>query len=440
MSAKSTGLKITGLILLIIALVSGAKLWQTLDTSASDVADNTTPLKSVVFKDEALIKKGEYVMRAGDCVACHTESSGDFAGGYEIATAFGSLVSSNITPDAETGIGNMTERDFFNAVRQGVGSHGLLYPAMPFTAYRKMTDEDMHALWAYMSTLEPVSNSIDENAGMNFPFNIRLAMSGWDLLFFENDGFKTDASQSATHNRGRYLAQGPAHCGTCHSPRNILGAEQDDQYLQGYNMVDWYAPDITPNPGSLVAGDSDGLKQYLKTGTNGVAVASGPMAEAVEHSLQYLNDSDISALTTFLQSLPPSGNASSADNSEIINPLASTEGELSYEVNCAACHGVEGEGIKGMIPAFAQNAGIQTDDATNLVHAMLMGTRAPHTDAKPTAAGMPSFAWKMDDQEVAIVLNYIRNSWGNSAAPVTVAKVSSMRKQLDARDKLNSPY
>ena len=180
---------------LVAGLAAAGAAWmavKTFDTSRSAVADDTVPLAQFRSTDQAAIVRGEYVMRLGDCAACH---KADFAGGYKIDTPFGSLLTSNITPDTQTGIGAMTERDFFNAVRQGIGSHGLLYPAMPYTAYTKLNDRDMHDLWSYLSTIAPVNKPIDENAGMHFPYNVRLAMAGWDLLFFDNTPFIADVTQ-----------------------------------------------------------------------------------------------------------------------------------------------------------------------------------------------------------------------------------------------------
>ncbi|MDB6452734.1 cytochrome c [Falsirhodobacter sp. 20TX0035] len=411
---------------------AGAGWWayDTLETSRSDVADDRVTLADFKADPEA-VARGEYVMRTGDCAACHTKGMGDFAGGYEIATPFGVLVSSNITPDA-TGIGAMTERDFFNALRQGIGQHGLLYPAMPYTAYKNLTDGDMHDLWAYMSTVPPVRNDIDETAGMRFPFNIRLAMAGWDMLFFENTGFDGDP----VADRGRYIVDGGGHCSACHSPRNLLSAEVSSKYLQGGSLGTSYAPEITSNEYLGVGGQSvESIAQYLRTGTDGVAVAAGPMAEAVEHSLQYLSDEDLTAMATYLKSVPGSDAVAPP-------PLAADslkQGALEYEISCSACHGPRGEGMGLLAPAFAGNAAMLAPDITNLSHALMVGGRASSTHENPTGAGMPSFAWKYTDAQMAEILDYVRNSWGNAAPPVKVEDIAKMRADSGARDKLSIP-
>ncbi|AXT70706.1 cytochrome c [Vibrio sp. dhg] len=434
--AKKGWFKLVTVVVAIALIVSGWMLWNTFDLSRSDVADDTVKLSDYKTDDLDAIERGEYVMRVGDCSACHTAGHGEMAGGYDIATPFGSLYSSNITPDPETGIGNMTERDFFNAVRQGIGSHGFLYPAMPYTAYVKYSDQDMHDLWAYFSTVEPVKNDIEETKDMPFPFNVRLSLAGWDMLFFHNEAFSVDVNKDAEWNRGKYLVNGGGHCSACHSPRNIIGAEIDSRYLHGGNMGDWYAPDLTPNQHSSISQMTvDEIHEYLKTGSNGIAVASGPMAEAVQHSTQYFTDDDLKSIGHYLKSLAPSGQGKSYSKQGVTEQAA-----LEYEVNCSACHGLKGEGISGMVPAFANNKTIAAEDATNLIHAMLKGTRAPYTETRTTAAGMPSFAWKMSNQKIADVLNYIRNTWDESGARIiNVQEVAEMRSKVEAREKLETP-
>lgn len=424
-----------GLVAAVVCVGAGWRAWATFDTSRSAGADNQVRLADFKATDQAMVTRGQYVMRLADCAACHQDN---FAGGYKIDTPFGALATSNITPDVDTGIGKMTERGFFNALRQGIGSHGLLYPAMPYTAYTRLSDGDMHDLWAYISTIKPVNKAIDENAGMKFPYNIRLAMAGWDLLFFDNQPFVAQAEQSAQWNRGRYLTEGPAHCGTCHTPRNALGGEVSGKALTGGQLGVWYAPDITTNAHTGIGSWSvDNLANYLKSGSDDVAVAAGPMAEAVEHSFQHYTPADLQAIGQYLKSLPASDGVARppmAQDSPALKGAA-----LTYEVNCSACHGLKGEGIKGMVTAFAGNRRILDDNPTNLIHAVLLGARAPHTAERQTAAGMPSFAWKMNDQEVTDILNYVRNSWGNGALAIKPEQVQRLRATGGARAKLATP-
>ena len=418
----------------VAALGVTGRMWVVMDSSASNVADDKVRLADFHSNDADAIRRGEYVMRLADCAACH---NADFSGGYKIDTPFGALQTSNISPDRATGIGNMTERDFFNAVRQGRGTHGFLYPAMPYTAYRQMSDADMHDLWAWFSVQPPVNHAIDENAGMNFPYNIRLAMAGWNLLFFDNRAFQPQSAQDDAWNRGKYIVDGPAHCSVCHTARNALGGEISSQYLQGGSLGSWYAPDISPNPHAGIGKwSNEQIADYLKTGSNGESVAAGPMAEAVEHSTQYFNDQDLQAIATYLRSLPASPTAK--PTAFVMDKARHDEAALRYEVDCSACHGLSGEGISGMVPTFAGNSAMQ-NDPTNMIHALLEGARAPHTAARPTSAGMPAFSWKLNDQQMADVLNYVRNSWGNQAAEVKASDVAALRSATDAGDKLQVP-
>lgn len=427
----ANGKKIGCSIIVPAMIATGIWAWETAGTDRNKVADNKVALADFHSTDADSIRRGAYVMRTADCAACHTQSKGYMAGGYHIETPFGTLVSSNITPDRQTGIGSMTERDFFDAVRHGQGSKGFLYPAMPYTAYTKLTDQDMHDLWAYMSTVTPMKNAIDENGGMSFPYNIRPAMLGWNMLFFDNEGFSGNAEGV---DRGRYLVDAGGHCSACHSPRNLLGAEKSANYLQGTELGEWHAPDITSNPYTGIGSDSaESLAEYLGTGTNGHAMASGPMAEAVEHSLQYLTKEDLIAMAKYLKTVPASDTSSPAALDA--NSDSMKRGALSYEVNCSACHGVRGEGMGELAPALANNHALQ-ENPTNAIRALMVGARAAATHEKITGAGMPSFAWKMDDKQIADVLDYIRNSWGNAAPPVNPEDVAKSRDALSARTKI----
>lgn len=417
-----------------VAVVAGAVMLglviQANSTLRSKVADDQVQLADFRTPDAELVKRGEYVMYSADCAACHTAGKGDFAGGYGIATPFGAIVSSNITPDKETGIGQYTERDFFNAVRHGQGRNGMLYPAMPYTDYTRISDEDMHALWAYFSTIEPKSHEVDELAGLRFPYNQRLAMAGWNWLFFDNKAFVPDPSKDAEWNRGRYLVEGAGHCGACHTPRNALGGPRGGMDLQGGAVGTWYAPNIT-NDAHLGLGDTtvERIAEYLKTGSDGLAVAGGPMAEAVENSTQYMTDADLRAMAVYLKSLP--GNSPAPAPAIATSEPRMVKGAELYELHCSACHGVEGEGVPYMITGFAGNKAMLADNTDTLTSVVLGGARAGHTHTYVTGAGMPAFDWKLRDGEIADVLTFMRNSWGNAARPVSADEVASMRKLLE---------
>ena len=416
----------------IAAAVAAGLLWQNGDASADDVADNQTLTSQPPGAADAdAVARGKYIAIAGDCVACHTapESKDAFAGGYSISTPFGGIFASNITPDKETGIGNWTERDFYRAVRHGKGKEGEnLYPAMPYNAYVKVSDRDMHDLWMYMRSVKPVHYAVPET-DLGFPYNIRLAMMGWNLLFYKNSGFKPDAGRSAQWNRGAYLVEGLEHCGACHTPKNLLGGDRD-AWLQGSNLSEWHAPDITSNRYTGIGGWSvDQITDYLKLGSNHVAVASGPMAEAVTNSTQHLTREDLQAIAVYLKSQPDSG-------TQKPQPLAADDAQMKmganvYSANCAACHNSDGKGIPNLAASLAGNPGLQAEDASSIISTILQGGRGAVTEGNPTSGAMPAFAWKLSDEQVAAAATYLRNSWGNAASVVKPEAVAGKRKVLN---------
>jgi Cytochrome c, mono- and diheme variants len=378
------------------------------------------------------IKRGEYVALTSDCVACHQtkDRKEDLSGGFAVETPFGTLYSSNITPDKETGIGNWTEQQFADAVLNGKGPNGPLYPAMPYTSYVKMTDQDIHDLWNYLQTVTPVKNKVVENQ-LAFPFNIRYLMLGWKRLFFDASQLQNDTGKSAQWNRGRYLVEGAAHCSMCHTPRNPFGAEIKSKNYTGANLQNWFAPSLR---NSKVHGlgnwSEEDIVSYLKTGSNRLTVASGPMAEAINASFQYFHDDDLVAMANYVKSLPDHSvekpKPVDAANPQMIN------GKKVFIDNCIACHVINGEGISSMIPAFKDNGTIQGQSSESMTHILLNGSQGAITRFNPTGAAMPGFAWKLTDTQIADVLTYIRNEWGNAAQAVSPKEVKEMRKTLGA--------
>ncbi|NDL62286.1 c-type cytochrome [Acerihabitans arboris] len=376
------------------------------------------------------VEKGRYLAVVGDCTACHTtDASKPFAGGFRIDTPFGALLGANITPDMETGIGKWTFDDFQRAMSEGIGHGGKrLYGAMPFTAYTKMSREDNQALWAYLQTLQPINHPVESNQ-LPFPFNIRASLIGWNWINFDKGAFTADPKKSAEWNRGAYLVEGPGHCGTCHTPKNLLGGDKNANFLQGNNLGAWWAPDITNNQHTGIGKWSEeDLVAYLRTGVNRYDIASGPMAEEVEHSSQHWHDADLKAVAVYLKGAAASGSkapeALKADDGRMV------AGKAIYFDRCSACHNPAGTGEANLFPRLADNPLIRAPNATSLINVVLAGSRAGATDSRPTAPAMPSFAWNLDDAQVANVLTYIRNSWGNAAAPVNAADVKDMRNTL----------
>jgi mono/diheme cytochrome c family protein len=377
------------------------------------------------------IERGRYLAVLGDCAGCHTAPGGaPFAGGLALQTPFGTLVAPNITPDPDTGIGNMTNDDFLATLHEGRGHNGKrLYPAMPYPAYTKMTDDDVLAMRAYFATIAPVKNHVVSNQ-LPFPLNIRLAMAFWNGLNFTSGRYQPNPQKSAAWNRGAYIVEGPAHCGTCHTPKTLLGGDKNNVALTGATLQGWFAPDITNDTRKGIGGwSTDDLVQYLKTGTNKWTLASGPMAEAVSHSTSQMNDEDILAIATYLKD-SGEGVASAKPAAVAASTSVMRAGAAIYKDSCAACHRDSGEGDVHLFPRLAGSALVQSDDPTTLARVVLHGTRAVATAGAPTGPAMPAFDWRLDDAQVAAVLTYIRNNWGNAAEAVPASAVANQRASL----------
>jgi mono/diheme cytochrome c family protein len=379
------------------------------------------------------IEKGHYLTTVADCYACHTvpEVGKPFAGARGIETPFGVITSSNLTPDNDTGIGAWTDEQFDNAVRKGVRPDGSrLYPAMPFPAYTRMSRDDVLAIRAYLKTVEPVHQPVKSNT-LPFPFNIRAAMRAWDALYFSEGEFQPDSRQSPVWNRGAYLVQGPGHCTACHTPKTVLGGDKTTDNLRGFNLQGWFAPDITgDNNQGLGQWSEADITGYLKTGHNRMTAATGPMAEEVVNATSQYNDGDLAAIATYLKSLPQR-----QDNPAPVpaNSPVMIAGQAIYRDQCSACHGIDGRGVAMLFPSLAQSALVRASDPTSAIHLVLRGGRSVATKQEPTAPGMPSFGWQLDDDQVAAVVTYIRNAWQMGATPVSADMVGKARSELGAR-------
>lgn len=380
------------------------------------------------------IERGRYLATLGDCAGCHTEPGGKpYAGGLALATPFGKLVAPNITPDRATGIGGWSDDDFVNALLNGRDNEGArLYPAMPYPYYTKMSREDALAIRAYLATIEPVRHDVMSNQ-LPFPFNIRTGLMAWDWLFFTPGRFKPTAGQSAEWNRGAYLVEGPGHCGMCHTAKNFLGGDETSHPLQGGVLQGWFAPKLTGDKHSgLGAWSVEDVVDYLKTGHNRITAATGPMSEVIVDSTSRLHDGDLRAIATYLKSLPGQDQAP--------KPVAETEpamraGKAIFTDQCAACHSSSGAGISGMFPALKDSPAVQSADPRNLIRIVLEGARSVATDRAPTAPAMPAFDWKLSDDQVAAVVTYVRNGWGNAAAAVSANQVKSQREAASAEER-----
>jgi mono/diheme cytochrome c family protein len=379
------------------------------------------------------IERGRYLAVLSDCASCHTVpgSNQPFAGGRAIETPFGNIVAPNITPDPETGIGSWSDEQFDAAVRKGIGPNGEhLYPAMPYNAYTKMSRDDVLAIRAYLNTLVPIRNAVEANM-LPFPFNIRAAMRVWNALYFNEGDYKPNPQQSAEWNRGAFLVDGPGHCGACHTPKTALGGDKTGQYLEGAYLQGWSAPDITNNSHlGLGAWSKEDLVAYLKSGHNRVTAATGPMGEVVTLSTAFMTDSDLNAIATYLKSLPGKTDAPPAISA---NDPVMTAGAAIYRDQCSACHGLDGKGVAELFPSVADSTMVKSGDPTTSIRIVLRGARSVGTAAQPTAPGMPSYGKQLDDDEVAAVLTYMRNTWGGAAVAVTPGQVSDVRHDTALR-------
>jgi len=387
---------------------------------------------------DPLLTQGAYVARAADCRSCHTAPGGaPFAGGNQLKTPFGAIYGPNITPDADTGIGTWTEADFERALRRGVRKDGkLLYPAMPYIDYTKMSDADLKALWAYMRSVPAVHHVVaPADKTFRFPFNLREGLAAWQALYFKPGPWQSAAAKSYDWNRGSYLVTALGHCGECHSPRNVAMAPEQKYHLTGGQLEGWYAPDISNDPLSMTAKYSvDQVATFLKTGElPGNALAVGPMAEAIHDSLRYLSSSDLHDIALYLKEEPP-------PDSEHAKPASVTPAELAvgkslYEDNCAACHQSNGEGTPNQVPALAGNTAVTAAQPNNLVMAMLQGF-GPHG----TDGAMGSFAKRLTDEQIADIANYVRTAWNNHAEPNAVPwSVGNWRLMADIPARSRQP-
>jgi mono/diheme cytochrome c family protein len=377
------------------------------------------------------IERGRYLAVLGDCAGCHTAPGGQpFAGGLALQTPFGKLVAPNITPDRETGIGNWTEDEFVAAMHDGRGRGGeRLYPAMPYPAYTKMTNDDVLAIRAYLATVAPVRNDVISNQ-LPFPLNIRFSMAFWNWLNFTPGRYQPDPQKSAEWNRGAYIVEGAGHCGTCHTPKTLLGADKTDSPLIGATLQGWFAPNITTDAHKGIGGWTKAdMVEYLQTGANSWTLASGPMAEAVAHSTSKMAGEDIAAVASYLKD---SGTAMSSSKPVAVaaDGREMRAGAAIYKDSCAACHKDSGAGESRLFPRLAGSATVQSDDPTTLIRVVLQGARSVSTPSMPTAPAMPAFDWRLDNSEVAAVLTYIRNNWGNAAAPISAGTIASQRTSL----------
>jgi mono/diheme cytochrome c family protein len=384
---------------------------------------------------DPVVEQGRYLAIAGNCVSCHTRQGGQlFAGGLPFDTPFGTLYSTNITPDPGTGIGKWSEKDFLGALRSGLRPNGEhLYPAFPYTAFTKLSDADAHALFVYLKTLKPVQSAAPENK-LRFPYSQRWLLGMWKTLFFTEGRFVSDKSKPTQWNRGAYLVQALTHCDACHAARNFLGAEGADPVMSGGEYTaavpggeqrTWSTPNLTSAPVGLQSWSAEDITQYLKVGRNAFAETFGPMNEVIMNSTRNLSEADVQAMAAYLKSLP----ASAAESVAKASPDVMQSGETLYNVHCGTCHLPTGLGNQD------ENSGarlvgspvIQASNPASLINIIIYGPPLPNPALPKRWKPMEGFGDKLADDEVAALATFLRATWGNTAGPVTADQVAKQR-------------
>ncbi|QUS37131.1 c-type cytochrome (plasmid) [Falsirhodobacter algicola] len=432
-------------LLVAVVLIGAAVLaWGLWPTSTREIDASAFDLE-----DPELIADGEYLMHASDCVACHAPKAADsFTGGLPIATPIGAIYSTNITPDKDTGIGDYSLNDFDRALRHGIRPDGAtIYPAMPWPAYARMTDHDIAALYAYFMHGVAPMQAENRAPDIAWPMNMRWPLAFWRKAFgpgadavFDPSRFDDDVVA-----RGAYLVEGPGHCGTCHTPRaatlqEVALDDRGDGFLAGGAAVDGYIPyNLRGDEGSgLGLWSEEDIARTLSTARNAHAAVIGPpMQDVVAHSLQYLTPEDITAIARYLKTLSPAGDQAArftpgdtATASALARGETSSRGGEVFLDSCAACHFSAGTGTTDAIPGLAGNPTVLTEDPSSLIRLILTGDTLPRTEERPNTLGMPRFDWRLDDDEVAEVLTFIRTGWGNDAPEVTAEEVAEVRAHL----------
>ncbi len=411
------------------ALVFAGLFWRSETPGRNDLP----PVAAAPRTPAELAARGEYLTRAGNCMACHTDRGGaPWAGGRALATPFGTVYAGNLTPDARTGLGAWTDDDFWRALHHGRSRDGrMLYPAFPYTHYTRITRADADAMYAFLRTVPPVDRENTPHA-LRWPYSTQAALAVWRALYFRPGGHREEAARGADWNRGAYLVQGLGHCSACHSARNAWGASEVLDLSGGMiPMQAWYAPSLaSPAQAGVAQWDDADIVQLLRTGRAPQASTLGPMAEVVRHSTQHLEDTDLRAMAVFLKSVPqvdpPSPPRTAPATAGVMQ-----RGERLYGDHCAQCHGERGEGVPGAYPRLAGNRAVTLPVTANLVQVTIHGAYPPATAGNPRPFGMPPFALTLSDADIAAVLSFVRGAWGHQAGGVSELDVAQQRSLRD---------
>lgn len=381
-----------------------------------------TPLEAT----PALLAQGEYVAQLGDCVSCHSVRGGvPFTGGRAFATEWGTLYSTNLTPDPNTGLGGWSVEEFRHTMRHGVSRHGVLYPVFPYAHFALLSDADLDALFAWLQQL-PASERAAPPNRLEFPAGWRPAQVLWRMLHYRAPNPDFGADQPPQWRRGRYLVDGLGHCAMCHGQRGAMGSLPPQGYLAGGRIpgAGWYAPPLDAR--QLERYSTDQLADYLRSGTSAHGSAYGPMAEVVYNSLRHLSADDALAMATFLKTVPPHPGRNLPPTLPP-NPKVNTEGGAAlYRQYCEDCHASDGRGKHPDYPPLADAVSVTAPDPVNAVRLILYGAMAPTTAQNPRPHSMPPFVQQLDSAQVAALTNYIRATFGGQRPSLTAADVDAL--------------
>ena len=372
------------------------------------------------------VERGRYLVVLGDCSGCHTRPGGQpFTGGLPLATPFGTIYSSNLTPDSDTGLGGWTADQFYRAMHEGKRNDGAnLYPAFPYPYFTHVTRVDSDAILAYLKSLPAVNYRPPVNK-LPFPINIRAVVKIWNWLNFRRD----DDGKVASGSHGGYLVEGLAHCGGCHTPKTFLAGDKTKDAYRGGVLDNWFAPNLrSESGGGLKDWNEADITEFLKTGRNAKTNAGGAMTNVITHSTSQMTDQDLAAIAAYLKTLPAqTPKAPPAPDAAVMKA-----GEAIYVDECAACHKADGTGVPRLFPPLGGNANVQASNPSTLGRFILSGTQSATTSVRPTASSMPAFGWKLTDAEAAAVATYVRNSWGNAGAAIGAKQMGKIRKAVAA--------
>jgi mono/diheme cytochrome c family protein len=390
------------------------------------------------------MSRGEYLARAGDCVACHSVPGGPaFGGGLPMGSPLGTIYATNITPDPESGIGRYSLRDFDRALREGVApNRRRLYPAMPYPSYAKLTDGDVRDLYDFFMKEVPPSQQPNKANEIPTLLSFRWPLAIWNFLFTDDQRFQRRAGQTDEWNRGAYLVEGLGHCGACHTPRALTMQEKaldasSTNFLAGAELDGWWAPSLRGNLRTGIGAWSEGdVVSFLKTGHNRFGAAFGSMVDVINNSTPYLTDPDLKAMAVYLKSLPATVNEPAyvydAKTSDMLKSgKFEGRGAAVYAANCSSCHGLDGKGFAPNLPPIAGNPTTMDAEPSSLINLVLNGSAPLVVVGTPAAYRMPQYRVRLTDEEIADALTFVRAGWGNGASAVSASQVAKARKNTD---------